>query len=184
MRNIPECCELLNFFSEIFSFTHDVEETDVNCYVVLTQRSLLTGKHKKDISLTHNAEWMGKLVLSSKTQKGLRRERKSEMLQMKWPVVIFLASPLSSRVTGLQRLVLFIFRTGTVCWPKRTLKRYKTRISQTEEDVTTLRQKAKKLEQTVETLTNKIQDLEDRGRESKDGRPTGKSGGLGRMRFC
>ncbi|KAI2645992.1 LINE-1 type transposase domain-containing 1 [Labeo rohita] len=40
------------------------------------------------------------------------------------------------------------------------------RISQTKEDITMLRQKAKKLEQTVETLTNKIQDLEDRGRRS------------------
>lgn len=40
------------------------------------------------------------------------------------------------------------------------------RISQTEEDVNTLRLKAKKLEQTVETLSNKVQDLEDRGRRS------------------
>ncbi|KAI2645847.1 LINE-1 type transposase domain-containing protein 1 [Labeo rohita] len=57
------------------------------------------------------------------------------------------------------------FKTELMSHSKR-IGEAEDRISQTEEDVTTLRQKAKKLEQTVETLTNKIQDLEDGGRRS------------------
>lgn len=49
-----------------------------------------------------------------------------------------------------------VFKTELMSHSKRIGE---DRISQTEEDVTTLRQKAKKLEQMVETLTNKIQDL-------------------------
>ncbi len=57
------------------------------------------------------------------------------------------------------------FKTELMSHSKR-IGEAEDRISQTEEDVTRLWQKAKKLEQTVETLTNKIQDLEDRGRRS------------------
>lgn len=51
-----------------------------------------------------------------------------------------------------------VFKTELMSHSKR-IGEAEDRISQTEEDVTTLRQKAKKLEQMVETLTNKILDL-------------------------
>ncbi|KAM9447076.1 pikachurin [Clarias gariepinus] len=57
------------------------------------------------------------------------------------------------------------FKTELMSHSKR-IGEAEDRISQAEEDGTTLQQKAKNLEQTVDALTNKIQDLEDRGRRS------------------
>lgn len=48
----------------------------------------------------------------------------------------------------------------------RRIEEAEGRISQTEDDVTTLQQKAKRLEETIEMLSNKVQDQEDRARRS------------------